>query len=57
MAHCKYIGLQSGWNRRKSGFGWVQVTYLKVKFWFELGRTKYSLSRAGLGKILKFRPV
>jgi hypothetical protein len=29
-AHCKEIGIYSGWNKRSSGFGCLRVTYLEV---------------------------
>jgi hypothetical protein len=49
---CKYIGLYSGWNQRKSGFGRVLVTYLKVNS--GLGPNG---PRVGPGKILTLRPL
>jgi hypothetical protein len=45
-ADCKYIGLHSGWNERKSGLGEVRVT----------SENKFR-ARAGPGEFLKFRPV
>jgi hypothetical protein len=52
-ADWKQIGLHSGWNKRKSGFGRVQVTYL-MKTNFGLGPNG---PRARPDKILKFRPL
>jgi hypothetical protein len=39
----KYIGLHSGWNKRKSGLGGERITYLKINFVRGL-----NASRAGL---------
>jgi hypothetical protein len=47
----KQIGLHLGWNKRKSGLGGVQVTYLKVNW------VRPNGPWAGPGKIIKFQPV
>jgi hypothetical protein len=49
-ADCKFTGLHFGWNKRKLGFGEIQVTYLNVNFGLRLGQARP-------GKILKFWPV
>jgi hypothetical protein len=51
---CKYIGLDLGWNKRKSGLGSVRLTYLRTNFGLWLGQTLLDL---GPVKFLKFRSV
>ncbi|KDR21779.1 Epididymal secretory protein E1 [Zootermopsis nevadensis] len=51
-AVCKYIDLQSYWNKKKSGFGRVRAKYLKINFGLEPNAL-----RAGSSEILKFRPL
>jgi hypothetical protein len=41
-ADCKQLGLNSGWNKRKSSLGGVRVTYLKVNFGLGLGRATWA---------------
>jgi hypothetical protein len=51
-ADCKQIGLRSGLNKRKSGFGAVGVTYMKINF--GLGPND---PRAAAGEMIKLWPV
>jgi hypothetical protein len=46
-ADCKYIGLCSGWNKRKLSLGEVRVKYLKINF--GLGP---NTPRAGPGRVI-----
>jgi hypothetical protein len=54
---CKYIGLYSGWNKRKSDLSGVQVTYLKVNFGLGLGRVKQSLGQVKFKHFGLCRPL
>jgi hypothetical protein len=50
MPGCTKTGLYSGWNKRKSGIGGVQETYMKMNF-----RLGQNTLRAGQDDILKCR--